>query len=201
LPAAEPARPRGRPRCTDCQASILEATVELLDEQKYADVTIEAIARRAGVSKQTIYKWWTSKPKLAMEACLARSQSSFRVPDTGHAEQDLLAWLTEIFSILRRGNSRATWASLIAEAQSDPELAKEFRDTYIAERRKVGARLIERGIERGELRADTDVQVVLDLLYGPIWYRMLLRNGPLDAAFARQILSHLMPAIRRGKSA
>lgn len=191
------ARPRGRPRSTECAAAILRATTELLDERSYPDVSIEDIAARAGVSKQTIYKWWPSKAKLAMEACAARAADSYPIPDTGTVEGDLLQLLREVFALLRRGNSRATWASLIAESQSDPELATEFRETYVAARRRIGVTILERGIARGELPRDTDVEAVLDLLYGPIWYRMLLRNGALDDKYARFIVAHLVPGLLR----
>jgi AcrR family transcriptional regulator len=189
-------KPRGRPRSAECTAAILRATAAILrataailDEHSYAEVSIEEIASRAGVSKQTIYKWWPSKAKRAMEACAARAADSYPIPDTGSVEGDLLALLLEVFAMLRRGNSRATWASLIAASQSDPGLAKEFRETYVAARRRIGATLLERGVARGELPGDTDVEMALDLLYGPIWYRMLLKNGPLDERFARFIVS------------
>lgn len=192
-----PARPRGRPRSTACHDAILAATNELLESQRYADVTIEGIAQRAGVAKQTLYKWWPSKAKLAMEAYAMRTRRAVRLPTTGSVEGDLVAWLTRTCKNLSRGNNGVTIAGLIAEAQSDSDLAKELRDTFIHSRRTLTAGLLERGIHSGELRAEIDIPTTLDLLFGPIWYRLLLRNAPLDAAFARSIVTHLLPSLRQ----
>ena len=195
MPKSEPRRPRGRPRSQLCHSAILHATKELLSERRYADVTMEGIAERAGVAKQTLYKWWPSKARLAMEAWTALANSKIPDPDTGHAATDLVELARHTCRVLSRTNIGQTVAGLIADAQSDPELAVEFRETYISTRRRVGARVLEAGIARGELRPDIDVQEVLDLMYGPIWYRLLLRNAPLDDRFARSLIAHLLPSL------
>ncbi len=192
---SEPTRPRGRPRSTLCHHAILRATKELLGERRYSDVTMEGIAERAGVAKQTLYKWWPSKARLAMEAWTALANSKIRTPETGQASSDLLQLARDTCRVLSRTNIGQTVAGLIAEAQSDPELAVEFRETYIGARRRVAAGVLEAGIARGELRPDIDVQEVLDLMYGPIWYRLLLRNAPLDDRFARSLVAHLLPSL------
>lgn len=194
-PAKETA-PRGRPRSESCHAKILDATVEMMEEDLYDGLTIEGVAERAGVSKQTIYKWWPTKSRLAMEACLSRSQRDIVDPDTGSVEEDLRAFLTRTCLALGNGRWGFAVASVIGAAQANSEVAREFREGFIEKRRSVGARLLERGVERGEVRKNLDIPLTLDLMYGPIWYRLLLRNAPLDAAFARGIVNKLWPAIR-----
>jgi len=195
MPKSEPKRPRGRPRSLVCHTAILRATKELLTERRYADVTMEGIAERAGVAKQTLYKWWPSKARLAMEAWTALANSKIPTPDTGHIESDLVELVRHTCNVLSRSNIGQTVAGLIAEAQSDPELAVEFRETYIGARRRMAAGVLEAGIARGELRPEIEVQEVLDLMYGPIWYRLLLRNAPLDDRFARSLVAHLLPSL------
>ena len=194
-------RPRGRPRSSTCHRAILAATSELLESRRYADVTMEGIAQRAGVAKQTLYKWWPSKAKLAMEAYSARTRRTIRLPDTGSFDEDLRTWLSRICRFLSRSNTGVTLAGLIAESQSDPELAEELRRTFVASRSALTAVLIERGIERGEVRADIDIPTTIDLLHGPMWYRLLLRHAPLDEAFACEIAARLLPGLAPPPSA
>ncbi len=193
---AKEAAPRGRPRSESCHTKILEATVRLMEENLYDGLTIEGVADRAGVSKQTIYKWWPTKSRLAMEACLSRSQRDIVDPDTGCAEDDLCEFLTRTCRALGTGRWGFAVASVIGAAQANSQVAREFREDFIEKRRAVGARLLERGVARGEVRANLDIPLTLDLMYGPVWYRLLLRNAPLDAAFARGIVNQLWPAIR-----
>jgi AcrR family transcriptional regulator len=197
------ARPRGRPRSIACHQAILRATMELLTESSYGEVTMEGIAARAGVSKQTLYNWWPSKARLAMEAYAATAATRIPESDTGSTQEDLQRLLCFTCQVLGRGESSlgATLAGLIAAAQSDDELGCELRETLIAARRRVATRILQRGMERGEVDPELDLPLVLDLLYGPIWYRLLLRNAPLNRAFAHEIVAHLMPRLRRPQRA
>lgn len=192
----EPSRRRGRPRSQECHQAILRATVELLEARPYRDVTMERIAERAGVAKQTLYKWWPSKASLAMEAWAARMEALIKMPDTGSIEKDLESMLRQVCHTLSRGNQGQTLAGLIADAQSDPELAVAFRDSYIMRRRRACAAILQRAVERGELRRDVDAPLVLDLMYGPVWYRLLLRNAPLDGKFATGVVRSVLASIR-----
>ena len=195
MPSKTP-RPRGRPRSERCQRAIRAAIAELLDELPYEEVTIEAVAERASVSKQTIYRWWSGKHQLAMEAYEQLLRDRIPTPDTGALKSDLQTILrTACKSLRTRGG--ATIAGLIAAAQSDPALAQEFRSTLIGARRKVMSELLERGLARGELRQGIDIQLAMDLLNGPVWYRLLLRNAPLDNAFADSIVDSFLRAFSR----
>lgn len=189
-------RAPGRPRSEECRTAILDAAADLLDEVPYAKVTIESIAARAGCSKQTIYKWWKSRALLVMQAYAARQRRKNPEPDTGAARRDLLTVIRQTCRLLRGGGYGETVSGIIAEAQSDAELAAEFRETFIGERRAIVTRILERGIARGELRHTLDIPLVIDLLYGPIWYRLLLQHAPLDDAFAEKIVEHVLEPLR-----
>jgi AcrR family transcriptional regulator len=188
-------RPPGRPRSEACRSAILEATADLLEEQPYVKVTVESIAERAGVSKQTIYKWWSGRAMVALEAYAARQGTRMPVRDTGSVRGDLLYVMRHTCKLLRSGRYSETVAGLIAEAQSDPELAAAFRETYIAARRARITEILEHGIARGEVREGLDIPLTIDLMYGPLWYRLLLRNAPLDDAFAVAVVDHVLAAI------
>ncbi len=189
-------KPRGRPRSATCHLSILSATNELLEERSYGDVSMEAIAARAGVAKQTLYNWWHSKAELTMEAFVTGIERQSPAPDTGSFESDLVSYLVSLSRVFSRGNMAPTFAGLIAEIQRDPELARQFRDSFISPRRRGAAELVRRGIRRGEVREDIDVEELLDMMYGPLWYRLLLRNAPLDEHFARSIAAYLLASAR-----
>jgi AcrR family transcriptional regulator len=187
---------RGRPRSKQCHNAILDATAELLEERRYRDVSIEAIAERAGVGKQTIYKWWSSKATLAMEAYALRVMERIPAPDTGTIEGDLDFIMIRSCQVLTQGNMGSTITGLMADAQSDPVLLSEFRGVFIASRREMVAGVLRRATLRGELRADLDIPFAIDLLHGPLWYRMLLQRAPLDEAFALGIVRSLLPGMK-----
>ena len=193
-------RPRGRPRSTSCKDAIFDATVALLEERRYADVTIEGVAERAGVGKQTIYKWWGSKARLAMEAYAARTLIEIPEADTGYVEEDLVRLLTAGCRFLANGKAGTTLAGLLAEAQSNPEIADAFRETYLSARRATAVRAIQKGVERGQLIEGLDVELLVDLIHAPLWYRLLVFKGPLDAKLAREIVRHVIAPLSVGRT-
>lgn len=200
-PRAAP-RPPGRPRSVACQKAILRATSDLLDEVRYADVTMESIARRAGVAKQTLYKWWPSRARLVMEAYREKVGSAIPIADTGDLDRDLERLMLETTRALReasrdgRTGLGSVFAGLIADAQGDAELLDEFRKSYFDLRRASVAKLLVGAKARGELPAKTDVECTLDLLYGPIWLRLLVRHGPLDAKLAKDVVANVLRGLR-----
>lgn len=193
---AEVVRGRGRPRSEECHRAILSATVELLNELPYGEVTMEAIAARAACAKQTLYKWWPNKARLAMEAWAAKMILAVPIVDDGPVEANLMRMMRTLCRVLSQPAMAQTMSGLMAEAQTNPELGREFRETYIGPRRAAVAELLTHGIARGELRADIDTQLVLDMMFGPLWYRLLLRNAPLDDRFAKASIDHVMAVIR-----
>jgi AcrR family transcriptional regulator len=191
-------RPRGRPRSAKAQLAILAAAIELLLEQGLHAMSMDDVAERAGVSKATIYRWWASKELLALDALAtewaAPTPNSER--DTGSLRSDLLArfrpWLRQLIS---KPFGRVI-AGLIAEAQTDPEFAKLYREHFVQPRRDAIRPLLLRAIERGEIPADTNLEVTLDLLYGPIDHRLLHGHAPLDDRFVQQVIDAVIAAVR-----
>jgi|SRR5579883_284271 AcrR family transcriptional regulator len=176
--------------------AILKATAELLEEKGYGDVCIEAIASRARVGKQTIYRWWSCKAAVIMEAFATQAARDNLLPDTGSVEQDLCQILQQMFTLLTKTTTGVALCGLIAETQIDPSLVEAFREQFIKSRRQVTRTILERGIERGELRKGLNLELVIDAIYGPVWYRMLLKHAPLDDAFAEELVSFLIVGIQ-----
>ncbi len=200
-------RPVGRPRSVACQNAILRATADLLGEVRYSDLTMESIAKRAGVAKQTLYKWWPSRARLVMEAYRERVGGAIPIEDTGVLDHDLEKLMLETTRALReasrdgRTGLGAVFAGLIADAQGDEELLEEFRRSYFDLRRARVGKLLESAKVRGELPARTHVESALDLLYGPIWLRLLVRHGPLDEALAREVVANVLRGLRAAPQA
>ncbi|NMG08412.1 TetR/AcrR family transcriptional regulator [Brasilonema sp. UFV-L1] len=176
--------------------AILKATAELLEEKGYRDICIEAIASRAGVGKQTIYRWWPSKAAVVMEAYSEKATQNIPTPDTGSVKQDLYQILQQLFAILTTTTTGTAVTGLIAEAQMDASLAEAFREQFIKCRRAATRTILERGIARGELRPDLNLELVIDTIYGPIWYRLLLKHATLDDAFAEELVNFLIVGIQ-----
>ncbi len=170
----------------------MQATAELLEEKGYGGVCIEAIAARAGVGKQTIYRWWSSKAAVIMEAYATRPAKNVATPDTGSVEADLHQMLAQLCFVLTQTTSGSVIKGLIAEAQNNCEVSEAFRAYFVACRRAAIRTILERGIERGELRSNLDVELAIDTLFGPIWYRLLLQHTPLDDNFAAALVAHLL---------
>src|SRR5215218_4388124 len=160
------ARPPGRPRSERAHRAILQAANELLESEGFAAVTVEAIAERAGVSKATVYRWWPNRAAVVMDGFLSIVSSEVPFPHTGRAREDIrihMRRLAEAFS----GKIGSTVAALIAEGQSDPELAEALRSRWLSVRRAEAREILELGIERGELREDLDPEVAVTSFTGP----------------------------------
>jgi AcrR family transcriptional regulator len=150
-------------------------------------MTTELIAARSGASKATIYKWWPNKYSVAVEAFLSEMLADSADPDTGSAHDDLVIVLRGVMHFYTTTSGRV-FAQLVGEAQSDPVVQAELRDGLIHSRRRVGRAIWDRGVARGELRADVDPEVAIDVIFGPAMYRLVTGNGPLDAASADAIV-------------
>jgi len=187
-------RSPGRPRSERARRAILQAANELLEGEGFAAVTVEAIADRAGVSKATVYRWWPNKAAVVMDGFLSTVSSEVPFPHTGHAREDIrlhMRRLTEAFG----GKIGRTVAALIAEGQADAELAEALRSRWLSVRRAEAREILELGIERGELREDFDPEVAVDVLYGPIYYRLLVAHAPLDDEFADALADHIFAGL------
>ncbi len=190
----------GRPRSEKTRLAILEATADLLEEDGLTGLSIEAIAARARVSKVTIYKWWPSRGSVAIDAFFHRHRQTTIFPDTGDISEDLTA---QVLALVRafRGRPGEIMAELFGQAQSDPALAEALRTNWLKPRRDASRAIIRRAIERGELRADVNVAVVSDELYGPVYFRLVARHEPLSDEFCYELVHNTLNGVRAAPKA
>ena len=187
---------RGRRRSERSHKAIITATQELLVERGYPKLTIEAVAARAGVGKQTIYRWWPSRASLVLEAYLAGSDAvSLPPPDGGSTREDVRALIGWLAAVLAEPTGGRVIAGLVGDLQHDPELAKGFQQDVVPARRQAMLAALERGRERGEIRADADLELAVDALHGAVFYRLLLSGEPLDAEFAERVTDQVLDGL------
>jgi AcrR family transcriptional regulator len=178
------------------QRAIIAAAQALLTERGYGPLTIEAVAARAGVGKQTIYRWWRSKAELVLEAYLSATlERAPPPPDTGSVRRDVHRLMESHVSAMAEPGVSKIVAGLIEAAQHDPALADGFRREVVATRRKIMRDILERGRDRGELRPGADLDLAVDMLHGPTFYRLLVSGAPLDRAFARRLTDQVLETI------
>jgi len=164
--------------------AILVATIRLLSEVGYSRVTVAEVARRAGVSKPAIYRRWAQKSQLVVEAMVI--QMPRRVPpDTGNTADDLLALTEQLITTLTQTPLGRVLPGLVAEMAADPVLAASYRGLIIDPTRMLWRAAVKAGITRGDLAADTDIELVLDALAGPLYFRLLITGDPIDPGYAR----------------
>lgn len=185
---ATPERPRGRPRSEAAHDAILAAAVALTREVGYDAVTMDGIAARAGVGKTTVYRRWSSKELLVTEA-IGRIVRSFPVPRTGSLEGDLLQLMHQAVGMYRDPASLALLSGLVAAMARSTLIAEAVRTGFVASWRDAVRGVLVRGVSRGELRADTDVELALDLLGGPPFYRFLITGTAIDERLARALVA------------
>jgi AcrR family transcriptional regulator len=187
---ATAARP-GRKRSEQGRVAILAAAFELVGELGYPGLTIEGIAARSGVGKQTIYRWWPSKADVLLDALTAKADLAIGIPDEGAYPADLRAFLAASFAM--GGDRRVVdvLRSLMAHAQIDEEFGARFRAGFLQVRRDALGVILERARERGDLPAAAGPEVVLDLVFGFIWYRVLTRRDLTEDGIAEQITALL----------
>jgi AcrR family transcriptional regulator len=193
---APTAAPRGRPRSERAHQAILDATNEILEERGFVDLTMDEVAQRAGVSKPTIYRRWPTKGMLVFEAFSADFLTRQPLPDTGSLRGDLLAALRAWIRVVKGTVTGRTLRGLIAEVQRDPELAEIWRERFIGPVRAHHRTMVDRGIDRGEVSQSADPDVMLDLLYGPAYHRLLQSHLPLSDRFAQAVVDTLVAGVR-----
>jgi len=191
------AAPRGRPRSEKARKAILGAAAELLLARGLSAVSMDAVAERAGVSKATIYRWWPTKETLALDALYTEWDTTRPSPrDTGSLRGDLLAMMRPWARLATSRPYGRVLAALITEAQTDPVFAAEYRQRLLEPRRDQARAVFLRAIERGEIPADTKVEVALDLLYGPLYHRLLHGHAPLNDRFTQDVIDMALNGIQ-----
>ena len=192
---ATAARQRGRPRSEKAHHAILQAAAELLLEQGLTAVSMDAVAARAGVSKATIYRWWPTKESLALDALYHEWGDVPPAQDTGSLRGDLLTLLRPWARLASRRPYGRAIAALVTEAQTDPAFARRYRARFVQPRRDQGRAILRRAITRGEIPPQTNIEVALDLLYGPIYHRLLHGHAPLNDRFVRDVIDTALHGI------
>lgn len=188
-------RNAGRPRCPIARESILSATVHLLRKTSVRELAIESIAREAGVGKATIYRWWPNKAAIVIDAFFSEALPRTSFPDTGSPGEAIEAQCAKVIDVLS-GPLGKVVAQVIGEGQSNEDVLSKFREVFEQHRRVEFRELFARGIQEGEFDSNIDVEVASDLVYGPVWYRLLVAHQPLDAAFARDLPKLAVAALR-----
>ena len=187
----------GRPRSEAAAAhdAIMDSVYTLLNETSVRDLTIEAVAKRAGVGRPTLYKWWPSKAALVFAMFHERLARQPEPTQTATIEEAIrfrvrrvIVEFNDLFGKVIR--------ELIAEGQSDPKVLQELYEQHIGVRRAKTAADIERGKVSGEFSTGTDAELLVDQIFGPIYYRMLLRITPLDQTFGDKLVDQVLKGVR-----
>jgi AcrR family transcriptional regulator len=194
MPSQAPSSPsRGRPRDPRTRAAILAAARVLLERGGLTAVTIEAIAAKAGVSRPTIYRYWPNAPAVAMAAFLEASGAPAAAKTSRSPLTALRAQLHAVADAFAAPAGRSV-AAMVAAAQSETELAKAFRNEFIASNRDAARLLLERCIVERLVVPPANIDLALDLIFGPLFYRLLMGHAPITRGFVDQLLDAVIPA-------
>jgi len=177
--------------------AILTAAHELVAEVGYRKLTIEAIAARAGVGKQTIYRWWPSKGAVVLDGMLAAmgDPEDLALPDTGDVDADLRGVVHAIVEELAEPGLSGTSRSLMIEMQDDPDLAEGVLERLLGPQLAAIADRLRAAQDAGQLRRDLDLSVAVEMLIGPLYHRWLLRTAPLTPAYADTVTDLALRAL------
>jgi AcrR family transcriptional regulator len=189
---------RGRPpsEIAESHAAILDAVYELLQEGSTRDLTLEAVAKRAKVGRPTLYKWWPSKSALVLATFHERIDRDAEVLVAGTAEEVIRGKVRRLIRALN-GLFGKVLADLIAEGQSEPAILQDLHEQHMKSRRAATAADVERGKAAGEFAADVDPELLIDSLFSPIFFRLLLRQGPLSERYGDALVDQVLRGARQ----
>jgi AcrR family transcriptional regulator len=188
-------RPVGRPRSPAADQAILAATIDELTEVGFDELSLEKVAVRAGVGKATLYRRWSSKSELVVDA-IGWVKPALVHPDTGRVRDDLIELLYTPTSWATDESSGRLLIGLCMELQRNPAIADLYQDRLVEPRREVGRQVLQRGIDRGEVRADVDLDVLVDLLTGTLFYRRVTGAGSLDRDAVQEVIDQVLAGAR-----
>ncbi len=172
----------GRPRSEQARQSILRSTLKLLAEKGFSELTIEAVAAHASVGKATVYRWWPDKAALIADAFAGSTTRKLHFPDTGSVRTDMSQQMRQLIKVFRGKRGRIV-SAMLGAGQNDSKLIAAFRERFLKPRRQEAYATLRRGILRGELQKNVDMDLLLDSLYGPIYMRFLIRHDSLTPEF------------------
>ena len=193
--AVEAPRPPGRPRSAEADRAILRATIDLLADEGYGGVTMEGVAGRAGVGKATVYRRWPCKSALVVDAVTACRESGSQPPDTGSTREDLLVFVRGFMHHLRTSDAGRVMPALVAELSRSAELAQAFREGFVQPRRAKVLEAVRRGVERGEVRAGVDPELVADGVVAVLLHRFLVTGMEIDDDLPERLVDILWRGI------
>jgi AcrR family transcriptional regulator len=179
-------RPPGRPRSEHARLAILRSTLELLAQKGFSELTIEAVSAHANVGKATVYRWWPDKAALIADAFASSTTRHLHFPDTGSVRTDMSQQMQQLVKVFRSRRGRIV-SAMLGAGQSDNSLIKAFRERFMMPRRQEAYATLRRGIQRGELPKNVDMDLLLDSLYGPMDMRFLIRHDSLTPEFVQGI--------------
>lgn len=194
--ALAPGRPPGRPRSERARQAVIRSTLAILKRVGFNELNIEAVAAHAGVGKATIYRWWPNKAELVIDAFAAAVEKELRFPSAGPVLKSLHVQMQR-WAVIFHSPLGQIVATVIGAGQSEPEILEAFRAHWVEPRRIEARALLRQAMNNGELRADLDPDAVLDLLYGPLYLRLMLRHAPLDRAFVDTVFNTISPTLMR----
>ena len=188
-------RAPGRPRSEAARRAILRSTLQLLGKNGFSELTIEDVAAHARVGKATVYRWWPNKAALIADAFASDTTHRLHYPDTGSLRGDMSRQMRQVIKIFRSRRGRIV-SAILAGGQTDQDLIAAFRERFLWPRRREAYATLQRGIERGELPANVDMDLVLDSLYGPIYMRFLIRHDKLTPHFVDSLCELILGGAR-----
>ena len=179
-------------RSEAARQAVLEAADDLLAERGFVGVTVEGIAARAQVAKQTIYRWWPSKVDILLEAFADDMEEELFPPDNGNVGDDLRDHLYRVALFLTESDPGEVFRALAGQAQHDPMLATKWRTEYLSRQRERDRVPFQRAVERGELPADLDIDLAIDQLFGPLYYRVLVTGEDVSREFTDHLVQQFL---------
>jgi hypothetical protein len=173
------------------KSEILGATIELLESINYSSLTIEAVAARSNVGKTTIYRWWKHKSDLVFDAFIAKTETIYEFDLTKSTYENFVQQLLTLTSVLKSGIGRAV-LTVVAEER---EIAAKFLNDYLTPRRVETKKILQVGVDKGEIQDNCDFGIILDMLYGPIYFKFILFNRIPDQAYIESLVTQVMKGI------
>lgn len=195
-PLSKRATPDADRRNAQSHEAVLRAAERLLRAKGYTSISVDQIAAEASVGKATIYRWWSSKASVFMELYTVLADSMMHPVDTGSLEGDLRWLVRGAFKLFRDSVAGLALAGFVAEAQSNPEVARALRDVFALQRRNRNMLILQRAIGRGEISPETPLEAVSDVITGAVYYAVLMGNYPLSDERADQIVHTVVAGIR-----
>ncbi len=180
-------RANGRPRSEKSMQAILDTTNKMLLLNSVRDISIESVAKKAGVGKTTIYRWWPNKVALVLDS-ISGPMNSLPAPVTGGNPKELLEKQLERFARICRGRGGKIIAELYAESQGNPDTQALFFEKFMVQHEEILASILEQGKSSGDFRATLDTALTVDMIYGAFFYQLMSNPNPLDQNFANSII-------------